>query len=108
LHSFLSIPQWCDCCLNTSQDLWTYEFLGFTEETETKIEDAMKLITQLLETEPLPRKEIITRLRNEGISKQTTERALAELKSLGKVISQRVGRQTIYSIPKETGQQNLL
>jgi hypothetical protein len=94
--------------LNTSQDLWTYEFLGFTEETETKIEDAMKLITQLLETEPLPRKEIITRLRNEGISKQTTERALAELKSLGKVISQRVGRQTIYSIPKETGQQNLL
>ena len=87
--------------LNTSADLWDYEFLGFTEDTDTRIEDAMKLILQLLEETPLPRKEIIARLKNEGISKATTERALSELKATAKIISQRSGRQTIYLLAGE-------
>jgi DNA-binding transcriptional ArsR family regulator len=93
--------------LNTSGELWTYEFLGFTEEIETRIEDAMKLITQILETEPLSRKDLIARLRSEGISQRTTDRALAELKALGKVVSQRLGRQTIYRLPTEPSQPTL-
>jgi len=93
--------------LNTSDTPWNYEFLGFTEDTDSQMETAMRLITQLLEISPMNRKEIVEKLRSEGISKPTTERALRELKSLGKVVASRAGRQTIYALPSQPEQPHI-
>ncbi len=87
--------------LNTTE-LWTYEFLGFTEEVESRLEDAIRLILSLLEEAPKSRQELLEHLKAHGIKRTTADYAIRELKETGKIIKVTQNRKAIYQLSPST------
>ncbi|MCX7642879.1 MAG: AAA family ATPase [Armatimonadetes bacterium] len=93
--------------LNRSSTPWFYEFLGSSEEVESRIEEAIKFVTDLLEGGEMSRAEIVEKGKAQGFSRVAIDRALSNLRADGTVITIKRGRNSFYQLASSNPQLDL-
>ena len=94
----------------TQEPYWKFTFAGFTDIEDTELEAAMKNIKQILEeVGSIARKELIERLKTQGISLRTVNRAISALKASETITSVKQGKFAVLRLkdtPEKTSEQD--